>query len=324
MVKDEHFIKRHELVNVKDILEEKIGAESFLKYEEAGNRAENLEENDCPMYVVVELNDYCNMRCKMCIKSIDANANGNSNMPLDMVEKLIKDCKDINMPSFFVGGGTECLINPDIRNVLDMIIKDGGAIDNVLITNGYELNQEMADFLIDNNWEKLFVSLDAATDETYKSIRGKDLSVVEKNLRYIIEEKKKRNSKFPIIRVSFVVQDENEEEIEDFYKKWKDDVEIIDFQNLIDFSDMDVIKDLPDTDEKCTAPFSLLMVDCKGDIYPCCNEWSKMLKIGNITEMTIKEAWESDIIKTLRNQIKNGKLNDICKNCLRTTKKVEE
>ncbi|MDO4189454.1 MAG: radical SAM protein, partial [Lachnospiraceae bacterium] len=116
---------------------------------------------------------------------------------------------EIGVKSFFVGGGTECLINPNIKEMLKKVKEIGKGIDDVLITNGYALTPEITDILIDLQWEKCFISIDAATQETYKRIRGKELKVVEDNVNYLIKRRNERKSIFPIIRVSFCIQEDN-------------------------------------------------------------------------------------------------------------------
>ena len=65
-----------------------------------------------------------------------------------------------------------------------------------MITNGYNLDEEMANFLIDLQYERVYISLDAAREETYKKIRGCDLKHVEANLNRLLELREKRNSVF--------------------------------------------------------------------------------------------------------------------------------
>lgn len=63
----------------------------------------------------------------------------------------------------------------------------------------------------------------------------------------------------------------------------------------------------------------MLYIDYYGDIYPCASDYCYHMKIGNISEMTIKEAWNSEIMNNLRKSIKNKSLGKICKNCACST-----
>ena len=57
----------------------------------------------------------------------------------------------------------------------------------------------------------------------------------------------------------------------------------------------------------CYYPFYLMMVDSNGDVYPCCHEWQRRLKIGNLYQHTFWEVWTSSSLKLVRKKILEGK-----------------
>lgn len=307
-------VKRYELSNVDEILVDLHG-DRFKNYLTEFEKASNCTLYSHPMYIVLEVNDYCNMKCKMCRYGREGYKQGKQNMDLNLLDKLVLDANKAGVCSFFLGGGTECLINPDINTIIKRI-KTGNSIDDVLITNGYALNERLQDLLIDVGWEKVFVSLDAASKDTYTRIRGKDLSVVERNIYSLIKKRNNRGKMVPLVRVSFVVQPDNIGEKELFFDKWKDVVDIIDFQDLLDLSSDVIHEDAPETNKKCNEPFNRLFVDCEGYIYPCCTDFGKNMPLGNIKDISIEEAWNSESMVKLRNELMNGNHNLICRNCL--------
>ena len=300
------------------------------KWKEAYDRSFNFEnrwagqETGAPLYIPLEVNDYCNMNCKMCWRSVDNNPQGDHhNIDMELLDKLLREAREMHVPSFFLGAKSECLINPDIKKIIRKVKEEGQGVDNVLITNGYELTEDIADLLISLRWEKLFVSLDAATQETYSKIRRRDLSVVERNLNRLLDMKKARGSRFPFVRVSFVIMDENRHETQQFIDKWKDKVDRMDFQTLQDPDDtVSIIADLPDTGRRCSDTFRKIEVDSHGIIYPCASLYKHYLVVGNLKEMTLKEAWNSERMRTLREEHLSGKLNDVCKNCLKSMEDI--
>lgn len=56
----------------------------------------------------------------------------------------------------------------------------------------------------------------------------------------------------------------------------------------------------------CYYPFYLLMLDSNGDVYPCCHEWQRRLKMGNLYQHTLWEIWTSESIKKVRRKILEG------------------
>ena len=57
----------------------------------------------------------------------------------------------------------------------------------------------------------------------------------------------------------------------------------------------------------CFYPFYLVMVASNGDCFPCCHEWQKKLRIGNLYQHTFWEVWTSPLLKQVREKILEGK-----------------
>lgn len=131
-----------------------------------------------PIEISLGLTSYCNLLCKMCYRNYLPD-NGKQYMPLGMVDEIVRQCKELNIASFWLGSFTEGLLHPDI---LYIIRKCGEvhALDYWFTTNGTLLTEDIARAMIESGVTKLHVSLDAATPETYKKIRGGNLEIVEK------------------------------------------------------------------------------------------------------------------------------------------------
>ena len=91
-------------------------------------------------------------------------------------------------------------------------------------------------------------------------------------------------------------------------------------------SGKNTMKKLEDYEWICPEPFNNLMTDTTGNYMPCCALDYKGLKDKDLIKTkdnTIKEYYESEFLKKIRNAIKeNDKefLKDICKNCITTEK----
>ncbi len=292
-----------------------VHGDKFINYRNEWDFCnKNLIPSKKPLYIVLETNTYCNLKCKMCEKNFYTK--DKMDISQEIIEKIVLECKEFALPSILIGAAAESLINPDIKKILSKI-KTIGAVDNFVITNGTKLDHSMNEFLIDNKFERLYVSLDAAKQDTYRKIRGADLEVVENNIYDFLKTRKKKKSSFPLLRVSFVKQKENEDEIEAFISKWQDKVDIIDIQEMCDFSNLDELEEFPYVKYKCQAPFTTLSLDCAGNIYPCCTFYRKYLCLGNIKDITLMDAWNSNKIQELRNSIVKGELCKACRNCAR-------
>lgn len=314
---DNRQLLHYEFTNVEETLAT-IHGQAFRDYRSKWDAATELKiVPETPLYIILETNSYCNMKCKMCTRNFFLNEK-KVNIADEVVDRIVNQCKEYQIPSVFIGAAAECLINPNIKEILKKM-KSINNLDCFLITNGYQLDQDMADFLIDIQFERVYVSLDAASEETYRKIRGCDLKKVEKNLEYLLNQREARGSVLPLIRVSYVIQDENKNEQEIFFEKWKDKVDIIDYQCLIDYQELDKLKEpceLPETDFQCVNPFRTLVIDYEGNMFPCSSDYAYHMPIGNIMNMDISEAWNSELMKNLRNSILNKSLCKVCRNCV--------
>jgi radical SAM protein with 4Fe4S-binding SPASM domain len=292
-----------------------LHGERFRKYRELWDQASQgkiiLEK---PLYFFAEITNYCNLKCKMCYLNLTEEKKPAENMPMERVHYLAEQCKDLAIPSMILSCGSECLLHPNIKEVIQ-IFKKSGIIDFYLITNGQKLSEDISETLIDLQIEMLQISLDAATEETYKKIRGGSLRKVEENIHKFLELKKRKKSVLPFLRISFVKMQENRAETDMFFNKWKDLVDIVDYQEYVDFSEVDNLKHHDKKPFICPDPFQRIGVSLHGNIYPCCSFYKKHFKLGNIREMTLLEAWNSQPMKDLRQSFVDGKLAEACKKC---------
>lgn len=272
-----------------------------------------------PIEISLGLTSYCNLLCKMCYRNYLPD-NGKQYMPLEMVDEIVRQCKELDIASFWLGSFTEGLLHPDI---LYIIRKCGEvhALDYWFTTNGTLLTEDIARAMIESGVTKLHVSLDAATPETYKKIRGGNLEIVEKNVRRFLQIRNEMSSELPMLRVTMVEQDENRGEIDAFVNKWTGVADIVDVQKLTDYSILQ--NDELDRESykhtffDCYYPFYQLSVTYDGRIWPCpCPVFNSGHPVY-LKDMTLKEYWNSKEILDIVHAIKNNEdYYDCCLKCL--------
>ena len=277
-----------------------------------------------PLTVTLELVNRCNLNCVMCytINHQDEKAV----LDVEDIRALLSECSRHDLPAVVVGLGSEPLLHKGVRRVLEASA-EAGVMDIFLGTNGVLLSEEMSAFLVSSGVARLEVSLDAATPETYRKIRGKDeLQRIEANLRTFRRLRDEAGASLPVLRLCFCVQDLNAHEQDMFLEKWKDVADYIDFQRLRDFSVMqdprlhDACAPMEQVEDSvCAYPFNSLHVWSNGDVTPCCTFFAKseLLNLGNIKDQSLEEIWHGDKIKTIRSQLQSGFVNPICAACLK-------
>ena len=312
----------HDIHN-RNLLEEcPVGIDShdWQLFRDNYEKAERFEQLENPVQLDMELNGGCNMKCPFCLHGY-GEKRPNTLMPIDRYKALIDEAV-----AFGVRGLKLTYINePMLRTDLEQCItyaKDAGMLNVYMVTNGTLLNAKRRASMLDCGITKIFISVDAATSETYNKQRlsGK-FDLVVKNILDFVAERNRRGLTYPLVRVSFVRNALNIHEEEDFRQFWEDKVDMIAFQKMTDLPDLDsglTIKDSDKEPEGCTFPFKQLVVDYQGDILPCCKMGGKKLALGNVEHMSLKTAWDSEKMKQLQLIHKESRWqeNPVCRRCI--------
>ena len=255
------------------------------------------------------------------------NHEGPSNiLSFEAFKKVIDECYEQQLLTLFIANGSEPLIFPEFRKYL-MYASDR-IPDIGVFTNGVKLDKYMTEFLLGTGLTRLNISLDAATPEIYKAVRGGNLEFVESNIKYFLN--RRDNEYGPLVKVSFCVQDLNRHEIDLFRQKWEPLVDSVEFQALHVFKnlgDLEASQTLyseefsTSTAGFCYSPFSYLAIWSDGKISPCCTFHGQKLSLGNINEAgtSLSAIWSGQHMSNLRNQFRSRQLNPVCNDCLSCT-----
>ena len=317
------YIKRVERINpekqLTGILSKKFG-QRFKDYRKEyfkilDNKNNNYDHvPDYPLNVLVEVVNKCNLECIMCLSS---HRKGDTKViSNETISKLLTEFKENNLPALMFGAGDEPLMFSDI----DQMWKEAnlsGIMDIFIFTNGTLLNEDMCKKILEHEVSRVYISLDAATEETYQKIRltnkkineevtgnqklkiineeQNSLQSIENNIKKLIEMRDARNLQLPQIRVSYTVQYKNKHEINMFKEKWENVVDFIEFQETQNIQ-FDKLATLSETErwkrrqpmykknykKDCKAPFHSATVWADGSVIPCCTFQGKNLTLGNI------------------------------------------
>jgi len=285
-----------------------------------------------PPHLEIELNYSCNLRCPMCTWSAETMIEKKEDwFKFEEYEKLIDEA---------VTNGTKsirlCYVNePLIRQDLDQFVKyaaDKGILDIIITTNGTLLTKNISKKLINAGITKVNVSLDAFTEETYEKVRvGGDFNITKQNILDFIEVRNQLGKKIPKLKVSFVRTKINDHEKNDFLEYWKDKVDGIGVQNMLNpfttgrFKD-EKKKDVLEIEEgrkenkdfKCPEPNKRMTLRGNGDVIGCCSLAAMDMVVGNLKNNSLKEIWNNEKMEELRKIHQNGEYekNPICKACI--------
>jgi len=311
----------HDIQN-RNLLEEcppGIDSHEWETFRNNYKKGENFNYLESPAQLDIELNGGCNMKCPFCLHGYENRPN--TLMPIERYKELIDEAVALGVRGLKLNYINEPMLRKDLEQCISYA-KSAGMLNVYMVTNGTLLNDKRRNSMLNCGITKVFISVDAATSETYDKQRlsGK-FNLVVKNILDFVEERNRRGLTYPLVRVSFVRNALNIHEEEDFRKFWKDKVDIIAFQTMTDLPDLDsglTIKKQVNETKGCTFPFKQLVVDYEGDILPCCKMGGKKLLLGNIDSMTLQEAWSSGKMRDLQLMHKNNRWheNPVCDRCI--------
>lgn len=315
---DRKHVTRYSPTDVVKKLSEVYG-QRFDDYRKEWDRACKVGEGyvpSKPLFLDIGINSDCNLRCKMCVRAYDKSMNNkHENMSLEMFGKIMQEVKELGIPAMLIGQESECLLHPQIKEIIRMA-KEANPVDLFIITNGTLLNEEMSEYIIDMGVDRLEISVDAARKETYKTIRGGNLDILEKNIENFLRIRAEKGKERPFLRLSFCKQDDNISEQEEFLEKWKDKVDIVDFQEYVDLSNVLELKEKKNIKTWCDNPFDRLVIEYSGEIYGCCCVgFNRYNRLGNINEMSLMDAWNCEEMNDLRNSFITQNIRQVCLNC---------
>lgn len=288
---------------------EKLGA-PYAEYREHWKQSSifNGDPLSFPIHLDLELNDICNQSCIMCPRNEEIHQinrfkiNTNEKLDNNIIFDVIKDASKRGLKSINFGAFAEPLIHKNLWNLIKFS-HENGIVDSRVITNGLLLNR-FTEEIFASGLINLFVSIDANSPETYTKIRGKGFQKVRQNVIDLAEEKKRRNSFFPIIRVSWVDMEINSHEKDDFVEFWSEIVNHVDIQNWSNFAKNANPEELLNPKQfECRSPWQRVSILANGEILPCCDFNGRNIPIGTISENTLEEVWNSERLAKVREGI---------------------
>ncbi|CCQ73075.1 radical SAM/SPASM domain-containing protein [Magnetospira sp. QH-2] len=332
--------KQVKLLSYKDmdaILSEKVG-ERYDRYRadwRAGMQFERVPE--FPLSIEIENLNHCNFSCHMCLFSLpkshpDAPHKKENKRFLDfeVYKKAIDEASAHQMPALTHGVLCETLLHP---RMMDMIAyaQDRGVVDQRLGSNGALLTKEVSERLVDLGLARLEISLDGFNEETFNMVRfgkGADYHQIVANIRDFLEIRERKNSRFPLLRLSFLKLNVNADQVEAFLDYWRDYADYFSIQEPVnyklDLKKTSLVFDTPHEKPnfRCDKQHNRIFMRHDGTLLPCfhVHGWQEFA-LGNVKDSTIKEAWDSPKMQYLRALHKKGEYhkNKICHNCVMCT-----
>jgi radical SAM protein with 4Fe4S-binding SPASM domain len=299
---------------------------SFLK----SNITRRASVYSMPPAIGVELTNHCNLQCPECSSGSGQMKRGRGFMDLQLFEKAMSELAPylfyINL--YFQG---EPMLHPQFFSFL---ATHKGAF-SVVSTNGHFLSIENAEKLVQSGLNKLIVSLDGMTQESYSAYRkGGSIDKVIEGIRNISEAKGKFRSSLKL-EIQFLINRINENQVpivrqfaesmkaslslksmqvinRNNFEKWLPEKES--YSRYTTLNGEYQIKNLfPD---RCARLWFNPVITWDGKVIPCCFDKDAEHILGDLDQDTLRDIWNGPKYRSFRKSILSGRhMTEICRNC---------
>jgi len=272
-----------------------------------------------PTHLDIELSDACNLRCIMCIQGIEDGVKGAGHMDTAFAKRMIDQGAARGLKSIKVNWRGESALHRDLGEII-RYAKSRRILDVQLNTNGIPYTAERIREIILAGLDRVIVSMDGATKETYERIRVR--ASYEKLRENVILFRKIRDELGrvkPFIRIQMVRMKDNAHEVDQFFEMWKpyvDDIRISDVSNRGQ-GDVSVGDQVPVGRAVCPQPWQRMIIARDGRVLPCCSDWHMEWVIGDARKQDLTEIWRGGAMAELRQLLRERKLDGFapCNHC---------
>lgn len=256
-----------------------------------------------PPCIQIEPTSICNFRCIMCYqsdKSFSTLKEGfMGSIKLDTFKKVIDEIEGHIEAVTLASRG-----EPTLNKLLPEFLKYCGNkfLALKLNTNASVLTEKLIHELLSSGLQTIVFSIDSANKIDYEKIRVK--SKYEKLLKNLdlfhnIKNKNYSNSKI-ITRISGVKINSNQD-FNNMISAYENYADMVNFTPMKPWqSSYD--NPINDITEPCTELWRRIFVWQDGTLNPCDYDYKSKLSKYNISEITIKNIWQSDYYNDLRNK----------------------
>ncbi|MBI2901704.1 MAG: radical SAM protein [Planctomycetes bacterium] len=332
---------------------ERIKGAGFAEYRALLARAEKGQVlTGFPVEVLIKTTLNCNHTCPKCLHGMGIfPAGAQFSMKFETLTAVLDEGKRKGLRSVVFTGG-EPTMHPRIMEFLSYA-GELGFPDISMVTNGSKLSDRLVECLVASGLTRVNVSIDAVDRGTYRKVHGVDqLDRVTEGIERLLRKRKEMGSQLPLLSVSFVLSEENRDELDPFLALWKEradgGIKVYPFKNVFSVVDGEfsktygagkkrleqldagslpaqLPKDVPMLSGygvECTSPWYRCHVGINGEIQACTTQGfcdHPAMVMGNIHRSTFEEVWKSARWSELREIVlaRQFDRHPVCRVCQR-------
>lgn len=276
-----------------------------------------------PYWLTIDPTNFCNLKCPFCPTGQMRGTRTKSILTFENFKKIADELGPYLIHADFCNWG-EPFLNPELPKLIKYVKQYN--VDTKVDSNLNHFNEKYAEDIILSGLDKIIVSIDGATPETYSKYRvGGDFNTAINNLKLLIRKKNDLDKANPYICWQFLAFRHNEHEIEQVKKLGQDlgvdNVSITKafigdkdwfplnekYSNYRKGKNKDKITSeyfKSVQDRACNWPWEEIVINPNGSVSVCCSVEDEKNDFGNILERPFKEIWNNALYKQARRFIK--------------------
>lgn len=280
-----------------------------------------------PTYVMFDITNVCNAACIHCPQSIRAEDGGRpeflgarEHQTLEAFQRVIDECTEHDVRFVRITADGEPLVHPHLFDMLEYA-RDRGVGPVGLTTNGSLVKEAQAERLLDSGLAMVDFSLDAVREETFQQIRvGLRYDRVRENVLRFLELRDARGADVKVV-VSFVKQEANAGEVDEFRAAWEPLVDEVVVREMISNVGLNEPSQnlWPGWDQRwpCAHFFRRVVINHRGELKACPIDWEQKTVNAPISAQGVFEQWHGDFYWSHRMQHLNDAIlpSSACSEC---------
>lgn len=274
----------------------------------------NFQAGGFPLFLDIEVTSSCNLQCPFCATTYRKNKIKQGFISFDLIKKIISEGAREGLYGVKFNIRGEPLLHPDLVEFVSLA-KKSGLIDVYFNTNAMLLTKDISTKLIAAGLDRISISVEGCSREEYEKHRvGARFETLIKNIKGLRALRQKLGVSHPKIRIQTVMLPDSQVSFDEYRKFWS---RYADEVGYLDYKSMKIKKKGITYPWACPQIWQRMAVWWDGTILPCNHDDNKLLELGNLKDISIKQAWHSERLNTVRKQHKKGMSHKIraCDGC---------
>ncbi len=272
------------------------------KFLVAGKKKINL---GYPPYLLVEPVSTCNLRCPFCFQTDKSFTKKPymGTMNFDLFKKIVDEANKIGVGAITLASRGEPTLHKQFGEMLEYLATKKNIFEIKINTNATFLNDKLCHSIFQSNVTQIVISADHYQKDEYERLRkNSNFEKILKNVDNLFEIRKiYYPDSITEIRVSGIDSDKNlnREKFKNFWIKRSDHVTASFPLERWNTYKNEIHENITDP---CENLWDRMYVWFDGKVNPCDADYKSFLSFGNLNEGTIKEIWNNQKIKNLREE----------------------